>query len=41
MVDVDGVGAVVLALPPLEFVPYHNNMLPIDEVAFKIAAVAF
>ena len=40
-VAVFGVGAVVLAVPPVAFVPYHCKLLPVAAVAVKATAVAF
>ena len=37
--DDDGVGAVLLAVPPVAFVPYHLSVLPVSAVADKAVVV--
>ena len=35
----DGVGGVLLAVPPVAFVPYHLSVLPVRAVADKAVVV--
>ena len=41
MVVVVGVGAMVLEVPPVALVPYHNNKWPPNAVAVNAEAVEF